>query len=85
MTYTVVENVFAYHREWLLRCSEHLKRLEQCQRCILISWFMSVVDNTDLETNSSERVINAEKEVLSEWQEEHKSEQKNELSMRLFS
>ncbi len=46
---------------------------------------MSVVDNTDLETNSSERVINAEKEVLSEWQEEHKSEQKNELSMRLFS
>ncbi len=46
---------------------------------------MSVVDDTDLETNSNERVINAEKEVLSEWQEEHKSEQKDELSMRLFS
>ncbi len=46
---------------------------------------MSVVDDTDLEMNSSERVVNAEKEVLQEWQREHKSEQQDELSMRLFS
>jgi hypothetical protein len=44
---------------------------------------MSVV-GTDLETNSSERVANAEEEVLPEWQEEHKPEQKDELSVRLF-
>ncbi len=45
---------------------------------------MSVVDSTDLETNSSEHVTNAEEEVLQEWQREHKPEQQDELSVRLF-
>ncbi len=45
---------------------------------------MSVVDGTDLETNSSERVVNAEEEVLQEWQQEHQSEHQDELSVRLF-
>jgi len=45
---------------------------------------MSVVDGTDLETNSSERVANAEKEVLQEWQQEHQPEHQDELSVRLF-
>lgn len=66
MIYTVIENVFAYHHEWLLRCSKHLKRLKQCQRCISILWFMFVVDDTDLKMNLNECVVNAEKKVLQE-------------------
>ena len=46
---------------------------------------MFALDSTDLEMNSSECVVNAEKEARQEKQQEDRSEHQDELSMRLFS
>ncbi len=45
---------------------------------------MSALDSTDLETNSSERVANAEEEARQEKQQEDRPEHQDELSVRLF-